>query len=117
MRLFYVVPLCVFVHMCVCVCVCVRVCVLPGVRLPLTNRWTEHLCYCFMVLFQVSGMLAIARPYQACKEIENVQELSGHIVILERGECMFVDKVSWSHILCTKVCEFLYIFLTGYVRK
>ena len=48
-------------------------------------------------------MLAIARPFRACKEIENVLELSGHIVILERGDCMFVDKVCWIHILCNKL--------------
>ncbi|KAK7089469.1 hypothetical protein V1264_024679 [Littorina saxatilis] len=40
----------------------------------------------------VTGMLAVSRPYRACKEMENVQELAGHIVILERGDCMFVDK-------------------------
>lgn len=56
-----------------------------------------------MLLLQVSGMLAIARPFRACKEIENVLELSGHIVILERGDCMFVDKVCWIHILCDKL--------------
>ena len=49
----------------------------------------------FGILFQVSGMLAIARPFRACKEIENVHELAGHIIILERGDCMFVDKVCW----------------------
>lgn len=56
-----------------------------------------------VLLFQVSGMLAIARPFRACKEIENVLELSGHIVILERGDCMFVDKVCWIHFLCDKL--------------
>ena len=38
-------------------------------------------------------MLAIARPYRACQEIDNVQELVGRIAILERGDCKFVDKV------------------------
>ncbi|XP_025112194.1 ER degradation-enhancing alpha-mannosidase-like protein 3 isoform X2 [Pomacea canaliculata] len=40
----------------------------------------------------IKGMVAIARPYRACREIENSHELTGHIVLIERGDCMFVDK-------------------------
>nr|KAG5703061.1 hypothetical protein BaRGS_016222 [Batillaria attramentaria] len=40
----------------------------------------------------VSGMLAVARPFKACREFDNTHELTGHIVVLERGDCMFVDK-------------------------
>ena len=56
------------------------------------NISVHHLIHVFSP--QVMGMLAIARPYRVCREIDNIQELQGHIVILERGDCMFVDKVS-----------------------
>ena len=38
----------------------------------------------------VEGKLVIASPFRACTELEN--EVKGKIVLLERGDCLFVDK-------------------------
>ena len=38
-------------------------------------------------------MLAIAQPICACKAIENAEEVAGHVVVVMRGTCLFVDKV------------------------
>lgn len=40
----------------------------------------------------VDGKLAIAKPYKACGTLENAAEVKGKIVLLERGDCLFVDK-------------------------
>ncbi|CAL1540392.1 unnamed protein product [Lymnaea stagnalis] len=40
----------------------------------------------------IRGQLAIARPFKGCTNIENVDEIRGKVVIVERGDCMFVDK-------------------------
>ncbi|CAG5125309.1 unnamed protein product [Candidula unifasciata] len=40
----------------------------------------------------VQGQLAITKPFRACADIENGEELKGKIAIIERGDCMFVDK-------------------------
>lgn len=34
-----------------------------------------------------------ASPIKACGKLENGEEVKGKIVILERGECMFIEKV------------------------
>lgn len=62
------------------------------------------LSLCF--LWQIKGMVAIARPYRACREIENSHELTGHIVLIERGDCMFVDKVNFGS-LCHHIHAFM----------
>ncbi|XP_059157646.1 ER degradation-enhancing alpha-mannosidase-like protein 3 [Physella acuta] len=40
----------------------------------------------------VIGNVVVARPIKGCTDIENGDEVNGKIVIVERGECMFVDK-------------------------
>lgn len=45
-------------------------------------------------MYQVNGLVGVANPLRACKPLENSALLEGRIVIVERGECMFVDKVS-----------------------
>lgn len=40
----------------------------------------------------VLGQLAVARPLKACGDVENGDEVVGKIAIIERGDCMFVDK-------------------------
>ena len=45
----------------------------------------------------VKGQLEIAKPYKACSPIINLYHVKNKIAIVERGDCMFVDKVK--HIL------------------
>lgn len=40
----------------------------------------------------IRGNLAVTRPFKACTDIENGNEIQGKIAIIERGDCMFVDK-------------------------
>ena len=42
----------------------------------------------------ITGLLHVLEPFKGCTEITNPDRISGKIAILERGECMFVDKVS-----------------------
>lgn len=41
---------------------------------------------------QITAQVAIANPPRACKELENGDSLQGKVGIVERGDCMFVDK-------------------------
>ena len=43
--------------------------------------------------FSVSGEVVLADPRQACKSITNGIDFWGKIVIVERGDCMFVGKI------------------------
>jgi len=43
---------------------------------------------------QVQAEVAVAQPFRACEPLINAAELAHKIVIVERGDCMFVDKVS-----------------------
>ncbi|KAL3872065.1 hypothetical protein ACJMK2_040022 [Sinanodonta woodiana] len=40
----------------------------------------------------IIGHLAFAEPYKVCSPVLNPEDISGRIAILERGDCMFVDK-------------------------
>uniref|UniRef100_A0A6A7G4Y3 alpha-1,2-Mannosidase n=1 Tax=Hirondellea gigas TaxID=1518452 RepID=A0A6A7G4Y3_9CRUS len=40
----------------------------------------------------VNGELAIASPYRACNPLTNHLDVKGKIVLLERGDCMFIQK-------------------------
>lgn len=43
----------------------------------------------------IKGKLARGEPYKMCNShVENPHELSGKIALIERGNCMFVDKVN-----------------------
>lgn len=44
---------------------------------------------------QVSAVVSVATPLRACEPLRNPDELRGRIVIVERGECMFVEKVGY----------------------
>lgn len=35
----------------------------------------------------------VAAPFRACESLENVPLLKDRIVIVQRGDCMFIDKV------------------------
>ena len=41
----------------------------------------------------ITGILQMVEPFKGCTEITNSERLQGKIALLERGECMFVDKV------------------------
>ncbi|XP_055897620.1 ER degradation-enhancing alpha-mannosidase-like protein 3 isoform X3 [Biomphalaria glabrata] len=40
----------------------------------------------------VQGYLALAKPLKGCSDLENGDDIKGKIIIVERGDCMFVDK-------------------------
>ena len=42
--------------------------------------------------FTVTGEVVLAEPKRACKAVKNGIEFWGKIVIVERGDCMFVGK-------------------------
>lgn len=39
---------------------------------------------------QVEGIAVLASPIRACQALE--QPVQGRVVVVERGDCMFVDK-------------------------
>lgn len=43
---------------------------------------------------QMQAEVAVAEPFRACEALINAAELVNKIVIVERGDCMFVDKVN-----------------------
>ena len=42
--------------------------------------------------FSVKGQLVVSDPFKACASPENAKDFWGKIVIVERGDCMFVGK-------------------------
>ncbi|CAD6997619.1 unnamed protein product [Ceratitis capitata] len=40
----------------------------------------------------IEGELVIASPFRACYELSNKEEISGRILIAQRGDCTFVSK-------------------------
>ena len=45
------------------------------------------------VCCQVTGRVGVAHPLRACEPLINPEWLRGRIGIVERGDCMFVEKV------------------------
>lgn len=41
----------------------------------------------------VSGEAIETEPFRACKEIRNTDQITNRIAVIERSECMFIDKV------------------------
>jgi len=100
--MFIRVCMCVYVCVCMCVYVCVRVCVYVCVRV----------CMCVSICHQLEGQVAMATPFRGCEPIQNVDEVLGKFVVVERGDCMFVDKVHYSlYSLSFFVLYFLVTFL------
>jgi len=52
---------------------------------------------------QVQGVVTVAMPLRACESLVNTEDLTDKIVMAERGDCMFVDKVA-----CC--CLFIHLF-------
>lgn len=42
---------------------------------------------------KVTGIVAFADPDEACQDLTNAEALAGKIVMVMRGNCMFVEKV------------------------
>jgi mannosidase alpha-like ER degradation enhancer 3 len=51
---------------------------------------------CVKCVLQVKGRVGLAHPLRVCGDLLNPELLRGRIAIMERGDCMFVEKVSES---------------------
>lgn len=49
-----------------------------------------------LLFFQISAEISVGEPYKGCATLSNADDLKHRIAVLERGECMFIDKVLWS---------------------
>ena len=60
-------------------------------------------CFCFktftsceimfcLFVFQMSAEVSMGEPFKACSPLTNGEELKHRIAVLERGDCMFIDK-------------------------
>ena len=54
--------------------------------------YQAELNYLIVLFSQIVGRLAVAQPYRACTSLVNVDSIRDKIVIMERGDCMFIDK-------------------------
>ena len=52
--------------------------------------------YFLLLFFQISAEISVGEPYKGCATLSNADDLKHRIAVLERGECMFIDKVLWS---------------------
>ena len=46
-----------------------------------------------LFVFQMSAEVSMGEPFKACSPLTNGEELKHRIAVLERGDCMFIDKV------------------------
>jgi hypothetical protein len=60
-------------------------------------------------MLQVKGRVGVADPLRVCGDLLNPLRLRGRIAILERGDCIFVEKVC--KILCSVSSFEPYIFV------
>lgn len=45
-----------------------------------------------LFVFQMSAEVSMGEPFKACSPLTNGEELKHRIAVLERGDCMFIDK-------------------------
>jgi mannosidase alpha-like ER degradation enhancer 3 len=45
-------------------------------------------------VLQVRGRVGVADPLRVCEDVLNPEHIRGRVAIVERGDCMFVEKVS-----------------------
>ena len=45
-----------------------------------------------VTIFQVRGSVVLADPYDGCTQFNNANDVSGKIVVVRRGACLFIDK-------------------------
>lgn len=61
------------------------------------SSWKKMIISYFLLLFfQISAEISVGEPYKGCATLSNADDLKHRIAVLERGECMFIDKVLWS---------------------
>lgn len=54
-----------------------------------------------LFVFQMSAEVSIGEPFKACSPLTNGEELKHRIAVLERGDCMFIDKAcTWYYFFC-----------------
>lgn len=41
---------------------------------------------------KVTGHVVFAQPFRVCNDLQNIERMKGKIAIMERGDCMFVEK-------------------------
>ena len=60
-------------------------------------------------MLQVKGRVGVADPLRLCGDLLNPLRLRGRIAILERGDCMFVEKVceSLCYVSSSEPCIFV----------
>lgn len=42
----------------------------------------------------MKGHVGVADPLRVCADIVNPEHIKGRVAVVERGDCMFVEKVS-----------------------
>ena len=52
----------------------------------------------------VIGNIKVADPPEACGSLENGQTLRGHVALIRRGSCTFIEKVCVYVLVCVCVC-------------
>ena len=57
------------------------------------SEWTLSVLEQELSYFQMGAEVTIAEPIKACSSLANAEELKHRIAVIERGECMFIDKV------------------------
>lgn len=55
--------------------------------------FTSHEIMFRLFVFQMSAEVSMGKPFKACSPLSNGEELKHRIAVLERGDCMFIDKV------------------------
>ena len=43
----------------------------------------------------MEGELVKASPFRTCSFLHNAARVKGKVVLVERGDCMFVEKARW----------------------
>lgn len=54
--------------------------------------YTSHENDVCLFVFQMSAEVSMGEPFKACSPLTNGEELKHRIAVLERGDCMFIDK-------------------------
>lgn len=51
------------------------------------------ICTVLRYVLQVKGRVGVADPLRVCEDVLNPEHIRGRVAIVERGDCMFVEKV------------------------
>jgi hypothetical protein len=61
-------------------------------------------------VLQIEGGVVKVEPYNGCAPVVNANELKGKIGLVQRGDCMFIEKVCSRHCWLDS-CAITYISL------